>query len=79
MTEVILFEKYDAVNIRNNIIGYKNLHAATSSHFEKFSFTNAAHNNLQPDISFNSYNSTFMATYFDSTDRKLPFLTIVLI
>ena len=75
MTEVILFEKYDAANNRNNIIGYKNLQAATSSHFEKFSFTNAAHNNLQPDICFNTFNSTFMATYFDSTDRKLPFLT----
>jgi hypothetical protein len=75
ITEVILFEKYDTVNHQNNGVGYYNLQAATSSNFEKFSFTNPLHNNAQPDICFNTYTSDFLVTYYDYTDQELPFLT----
>ena len=51
------------------------MQAATNSHFEKFTIANSSHSNIQPDISFNTYSSDFMVTYFDSTDHKLPFLT----
>jgi hypothetical protein len=75
LTELILFEKYDAVNQRNNIIGYSNQQATSNTYFSKFTLSNPSHNNIQPDICFNNFDLTFNTTYFDSTDLKLPFLT----
>jgi hypothetical protein len=75
LTEVVLFEKYNLTNQRSDIRGYYNLQATNHSKFKKLNISDSLHNNLQPDISFNPYDSTFMVTYFDSTQKKLPFLT----
>jgi len=78
MTEVILFESPGSSFQHNDIIGIYNTDATRSvpsiNDFNAFSFTNTTNNNLYPDVSFNPYNSTFMVTYFDSTNQKLPFL-----
>ena len=56
-------------------MGYYNLQAARTSHFKPLNIATSFNNELQPDICFNPYNSKFMVTYFDFTNKKLPFLT----
>lgn len=75
MTEVILAENQDISNNYYKVVGFYNRNAATSNHFTKFNLTSTAHYETQPWINFNPYDSTFMVTYFDSTNKKLPFLT----
>ena len=74
LTEVVLFEKYKPSGGDYDVTGYYNLQATTTSHFRPLNIAVSSNNELQPDISFNPYNSKFMVTYFDSTAKKLPFL-----
>jgi hypothetical protein len=74
LTEVVLAEKYNALTNNYDIIGFYNRNAATSSTFYRFDLASSDHNEIQPSINFNPYDSTFMVTYYDSTDRKLPFI-----
>jgi len=74
LTEIVLFERYNQSSQKDDAIGYYNLQATITSYFTKLNITDSLHNNLQPDINFNPFDSTFMVTYFDSTSQKLPFL-----
>ena len=75
LSEVVLFERYNQSDQSYDLRGYYNLQAANHTRFQKLSLSNTGHNNLEPDITFNPYDSTFMVTYFDSTTQKLPLLT----
>ncbi len=74
LTEVVLFDKYNPSNQTYDITGYYNLQAANNSNFKKLTISNSAHNNSQPSINFNPFDSTFMVTFYDATTQKLPFL-----
>jgi hypothetical protein len=74
LTEMVMFEKYKPSVSKYDIESYFNLQATSSSHFKRMKVTDSTHINLQPDLSYNPYDSTFMFTYFDTTDKKLPFL-----
>ena len=73
LTEVILFDKYLSNN-KYDIVGLLNKKATSSNHFTSFSLNSSSNNKKQSSICFNNYDSTFMATYFDSTELKLPFI-----
>jgi len=75
LTEVVMFEKYSPVTNRFDLAGYYNLQAPSSNYFRSFTATPSSYYNLQPDINFNHYNSTFMLTYFDQTNQSLPLLS----
>jgi len=75
LTEIILCEKYDSVNENFDVIGYYNKKATNSEVFMAFTLDTTPDNKMQPDISFNLFDSTFMVTYFDSSMQKLPFIT----
>ncbi len=74
-TEVVLFEKYKPSGGDYDVTGCYNLQASTTSHFRPLNIAETSNSEQQPDICFNPYNSKFMATYFNSTGMKLPFLT----
>lgn len=74
-TEVVIFDRFNPSANEYDIKGYYNLQAANHTHFKPFSVSDYTHNNYQPDVNFNPYDSTFMLTYVDSTAQKLPFLT----
>jgi len=74
LTEVVLFDKYNPSNQSYDIEGFYNLQATNHSNFQRLIISNSAHNNFQPSINFNPFDSTFMVTYYDSTTQKLPFL-----
>jgi hypothetical protein len=73
LTEVVLFEKYIPSTQKFNIGGFYNKKATVSNNFRKFTIDPSTSNKIQPDISFNAFDSTFMVTYFDSTAQKLPY------
>ncbi|HNW75032.1 MAG TPA: T9SS type A sorting domain-containing protein [Bacteroidales bacterium] len=73
LTELVLFQKYQPASQNFNIAGVFNKKAATSAVFSPFSINTTANNVLQPDVTFNPFDSTFIVTCFDSTDQKLPY------
>lgn len=75
LTELLLFEKYVQGTNSWDIQGFYNLRATATNHFRELTISSSSHIKIQPDISFNPYDSNFMVTYFDSTDSKLPFLS----
>jgi len=75
LTTVILYEQYDPLNDRFDVKGVYNLQSTLTSYFKPISFTNPVHENIQPDIAFNPFTSEFMATWYNATDQKLPFVT----
>ena len=75
ITQVVLFEKFNSSYQKYGVSGGYNLRAASNKHFKMLNVSASGNNELQPDIAFNPYDSTFMATYFNSTTLKLPFVT----
>jgi hypothetical protein len=75
LTNVVLFEKRNAITNESDVMGYYNLQSTTTSHYRPLNIAATSNNELQPDIDYNPYNLKFMVTYFDSTMKKLPFLT----
>lgn len=75
ITQITLFYKFDIITGTHAIKGYYNKEASQTGQFMELSFINPNHLCVQPDICFNTSTSSFMVTYYDSTDRKLPFLT----
>ncbi len=72
LTEVILFEKYDSVSENYDIAGFYNKKAATGTIFTRLDIANTQAQEVQPDIIYNPYDSSFVVTCFDSTHKKLP-------
>ena len=74
LTEIIMFDRYNAATQRYDVKGYHNLQTANNTKFKPLNLTDSLHNNLTPDINFNPYDSTFMMTWHDSTAQKLSLL-----
>jgi hypothetical protein len=74
LSEVVLFEKFNSSSGDYDVIGFSNKKAATGNTFTRLNVAATANNELQPDITFNPYDSTFMVTYYDSTIQKLPLI-----
>lgn len=74
LTEVVLFEKFNSGTGDYDVTGFYNKKAATTNVFTRLNIAATPNNELQPAITFNPYDSTFMVTYFDSTAQKLPLL-----
>jgi hypothetical protein len=75
MTLVVLGEKFNAATQDYSVVGYYNSSASNSKHFSRFTLADSAGTNyIQPDIDFNSFDTTFMATVYDSTGNKIPYL-----
>jgi len=75
LTEMVIFEKFMPSTSMFGLEGFYNLQAATTHNFNEFTVSSSATNQIEPWINFNPYNSTFLLTYFDSTDFKLPLLS----
>lgn len=71
VTTIILYEKVDNISGKTDIKGFYNLQSTTSGYFRPFTFTNSSHHNVQADAEFNPFDSTFVITWYDSTDQKL--------
>jgi len=72
MTEVIVFEKMSSIPGEYEIHGVFNKKAGQSNHFTPFIPDATAGNKVSPCIIFNPFDSAFILTYFNATDKKLP-------
>lgn len=74
LTEIVIFEKYNGSSDQHDITGFYNKKSTSSNSFTRLNIAATQNNEIQPDLFFNPYDSTFMTTYYDSTLQKLPFL-----
>ncbi len=74
ISQVVLFEKFNAGNGDCDITGFYNKKAATANYFTRLNIAASSHNEIHPDIVFNKYDTSFAITYYDSTTQKLPLL-----
>jgi hypothetical protein len=75
LTEIILFDKYISSSNTYTTTSYFNKRAASDTHFNPFSFSSSANRIKMADLTYNPFDSTFLLTYFDSTNLKLPLLS----
>ncbi len=71
LSEVVLFEKFNSGSGDYDIMGFYNKKAASGATFKRLNVATTPNNELQPDITFNPFDSTFIVTYYDSTTQKL--------
>jgi hypothetical protein len=75
-TEVVLFDTYNSATSSYDINGFYNMKPTNTDHFTLFTPNLAdGENRQEASINFNPFDSTFMLTYYDATNQKLPFLT----
>ena len=74
LTEIILYEKFLPGTNSYDVIGCCNLQAVSSNYFNQFGLATSGDNEIQPDITFNSYDNFFNMTYYNSTIQSLPLL-----
>ncbi len=70
MSSVVLFQNRTSTNAYD-IGGFYNLKSATTSSFHKINVAATAHNEIQPDVTFNHFDKYFYMTAYDSTSQKL--------
>jgi len=75
ISEVVLFEKFNPLTNGYDIAGCYNPQSSSLMNYQPFEISATTNNEVQPDIVFNPFDSTFIVTYFDETDKKLPYLT----
>jgi hypothetical protein len=73
LTKIVMMEKYHPDSSYYETVGFYNMQATSSRFFNDFRVVSTSGNSIQPDVRFNPYDSTFMLTYFDSEDKKLPY------
>jgi hypothetical protein len=74
LSEIILFEKYNSGTGDYDLTGFYNKKAAMETTFKRLNVATGPGNQLQADITFNPFDSTFILTYYDSTTQKLVLL-----
>jgi hypothetical protein len=74
LTQAVLFEYYSPTDHNFQVRGSYNLLAASGDNFESMTIGVTSGNKVKPEICFNTFDSSFMVTYFDSTNQKLPFI-----
>jgi hypothetical protein len=75
ITEIVGFSYFNPETSSYDILGFYNLQSTVSSNFQPIAIANSTDNELQADISFNHFDSSFMVTFYDSTLKQLPFIT----
>mgnify|MGYP001359781642 CR=1 FL=1 len=75
LTSVVLFETNNVGSTSNDVHGFYNIQSTQTSYYKPLSITNPSHLNTSPDIVYNPFDSTFIVTYYDSTAKKLPYLS----
>jgi hypothetical protein len=75
ITEIIVCEYWNSIANQKQLVGFSNLKAATTNNFEPFLIPSSTKDFKQPKIEYNPHDSTFLLTYFNETDKKLPLLS----
>jgi hypothetical protein len=74
LTEVILCDKYIPSGNTFDVTGFCNNRAVSTANFRNFKLVPGQNYMCRPAIAYNPYDSTFMVTYYDSTQNLLPYV-----
>lgn len=75
VTSVVLVQRdYTGNGSDYDLLGFYNKRAHFTSFWYRLDVVNSGENDLQPDVSYDPANQNFLATYYDSTNGKLPYV-----
>lgn len=75
VTAVILVQRdYTGDGSDYDLLGFYNKRAHYTSYWNRLDIVNTGEKDIQPDVSFDPANNNFLATYYDSTNGKLPYV-----
>jgi hypothetical protein len=75
VTAVVLVERdYIGDGSDYDLLGFYNKRAHFTNFWNRLDIVNSGENDMQPDISFDPSYNNFLAVYFDSTNKKLPYV-----
>ncbi len=76
VTSVVLVQRdYTGNGSDYDLLGFYNKRSHFTNFWYRLDVVNSGENDLQPDISYDITNQAFEATYYDSTNGKLPHIT----
>lgn len=71
---VLVSRDFSTIGSDHDILGFYNMRAHFTDFWYRLDVSNNSENEMQPDVSYDHVNQTFLATYFDSTNIQLPLL-----
>lgn len=75
VTAVVLVERdYTGNGSDYDVLGFYNKRAHYTNFWNRLDIVNNGENDMQPDVSFDPNYNNFLAVYFDSTNKKLPYV-----
>jgi hypothetical protein len=75
-TAVVLVDRdYYGDGSEYDLLGFENKVAHSTNNWYRLDIDNSSTNAMQPDVSFDPVNNNFLATYYDSTNGKLPYVS----
>jgi len=75
VSALVAFERdYLGAGNDHDILGFYNMTASYSNYWNILGINNTSNNCIQPHISYDPAGNHFLAVYFDSTAKKLPYL-----
>lgn len=75
ITAVVLVERdYIGDGSDYDLLGFYNKRAHFTNFWNRLDIINNGENDMQPDISYDPNYNNFLAVYFDSTNKKLPYI-----
>lgn len=76
VTTVVMVQRdYTGNGSDYDLLGFYNKRSHFTNFWYRFDVVNTSENDLQPDVSWDITGQRFLATYYDSTNGKLPYIT----
>lgn len=74
VTTIVLVERdYNADGSDYDLLGFYNMRSHYTNYWFRLDIVNSGEMDLQPDITYDPTYNNFLAVYFDSTNKKLPY------
>ncbi len=75
VSALVAFERdYEGSGNDHDILGFYNMKASYENYWTRLDISNDTNNCIQPHISYDPAGNHFLAVYFDSTAKKLPYV-----
>lgn len=75
VSAIVAFERdYEGAGNDHDILGFYNMTASHTNNWTRLDINNSTSNCIQPHISYDPAGNHFLAVYFDSTAKKLPYV-----
>jgi hypothetical protein len=74
VTALVVFDRaYNGQSADHDILGFSNMRAHFTDYWNRFDIDNSLNNTVEPAIGFDSVYNNFLVTYYDTSNRRLPY------